>query len=316
MKIAFHSNQLGFGGTEVAMYDYAHYNETLLGNQSYIVSDKNASSLATLEKFQKRFPTFLYDNFGQVEQFTKDNGIEAIYLIKSGQNDSQLVRGVKNLVHAVFGYYGYDPHGDIYAYVSSWLARTASNNQSPYVPHIIHPMMDNQQNYRAFLKIPDDVLVLGYMPTGNFNIPFARECVYDIAKTRPDVYFLFMGGDSFITGVPNVIHLAGTVDSNVKVGFINTCDVCFHARDRGETFGLTVGEFSVHNKPVLTYMNSSEQAHLDILGDRAIRYKNKEQLLNIILNIKKEDFIGKDWNAYREYTPEVVMKRFNDVFLR
>jgi len=30
MKVAFHSNQLGEGGTEVALYDYAHFNETIL----------------------------------------------------------------------------------------------------------------------------------------------------------------------------------------------------------------------------------------------------------------------------------------------
>ena len=31
-KIAFHSNQLGIRGTEVALYDYAHFNETILKN--------------------------------------------------------------------------------------------------------------------------------------------------------------------------------------------------------------------------------------------------------------------------------------------
>ena len=40
-KIAFHSNQLCIRGTEVALFDYAHYNETILGNKSYIISDAN-----------------------------------------------------------------------------------------------------------------------------------------------------------------------------------------------------------------------------------------------------------------------------------
>jgi hypothetical protein len=39
MKILFHSNQLALRGTEVALYDYAHYNENFLGNESLIVSN-------------------------------------------------------------------------------------------------------------------------------------------------------------------------------------------------------------------------------------------------------------------------------------
>ena len=42
MKIAFHSNQLGLRGTEIALFDYAYYNRELLGNESIIISDINA----------------------------------------------------------------------------------------------------------------------------------------------------------------------------------------------------------------------------------------------------------------------------------
>ena len=34
MKIAFFENFLNVRGTTVALFDYAHYNEVLLGNQS------------------------------------------------------------------------------------------------------------------------------------------------------------------------------------------------------------------------------------------------------------------------------------------
>jgi hypothetical protein len=60
--IAFHSNQLGIRGTEVALYDYAHYNEEILRNKSYIISSAKAD-LATLKKFEKRFEVFLYEDF-------------------------------------------------------------------------------------------------------------------------------------------------------------------------------------------------------------------------------------------------------------
>lgn len=38
MKIAFLSNKITMRGTEVAMYDYADYNESILGNNSVIIT--------------------------------------------------------------------------------------------------------------------------------------------------------------------------------------------------------------------------------------------------------------------------------------
>jgi hypothetical protein len=36
MKIAFQSNQLCERGTEIALYDYAYFNKTILNNESVI----------------------------------------------------------------------------------------------------------------------------------------------------------------------------------------------------------------------------------------------------------------------------------------
>ena len=64
MNIVFHSNQLSIRGTETALYDYAHYNETLLGNVSYIMAPAN-SDMASYEKFLQRFGdrVILYTDF-------------------------------------------------------------------------------------------------------------------------------------------------------------------------------------------------------------------------------------------------------------
>ena len=65
MKIAFHSNQLGIRGTEVALYDYALGNRDILGNESIIISDANAD-LTSLDKFKTQFPVYLYNDFSEV----------------------------------------------------------------------------------------------------------------------------------------------------------------------------------------------------------------------------------------------------------
>ena len=67
MKILFHDNTLTERGTSVALYDYAKYNEEILGNESYICynsthSDNNSE---VVQKFTNRFPNRIvpYENF-------------------------------------------------------------------------------------------------------------------------------------------------------------------------------------------------------------------------------------------------------------
>ena len=99
---------------------------------------------------------------------------------------------------------------------------------------------------------------------------------------------------------------------NEKVEFINTCDAMIHSRERGETFGLTIAEFSTFEKPIITYSNSPEKNHINILGDKGFYYTNYNELYEILLNINPS---VKGYNCYTEFTPEKVMNKFKKVFL-
>jgi len=313
MKVAFHSEQLDFRGSSITLRDYATYNETILGNESYLVIN-GASPNESLPAFKDRFPILLYDHFGQTEQFVRDNGIDVIYYLKSGQNDGKLVSGVKNVVHAVFWFY--QPHGEVYAYVSEWLARAASGGQCPFVPHIITMDAKGKGDYREFLNIPKDALVLGYMGgRDSFALPFVHEAIREIAQSHKNIYFLFMNIDPFAPPSPNILHLEGTSDMDKKAGFVNTCDVCIHARIGGETFGYTIGEFSINNKPVLTYSGHDHRAHIEMLGDKAILYHDKQSLIDIVTHMDRDELVKGDWNAYLWYNPENVIRKFEEVFL-
>jgi hypothetical protein len=309
MKIAFHSNQLGIRGTEVALYDYALGNKNILGNESIIISDVN-SDLTSLEKFQTQFPVYLYENFSEVEAIVDQERVDAIYYIKAGSNDGKLVSNAKNLVHAVFKHK--EPHGEVYAYVSEWLSNEMSNGELPYVPHMVN-LPKHKLNYRNDFNLSSEIVV-GWYGGNNFEIPFARQAVIDIANKRKDIVFLFMNQDPFCN-LKNVIFIAGTTDLDEKVAFINTCDAMVHARERGETFGLTIAEFSSKNKPIITYRDSPERNHINVLGDKGLYYSNYQELYNILLNINKLGIEGKDWNCYQNYTPEKVMNKFKKVFL-
>jgi len=318
MKVAFHSNQLGLRGVEVALYDYALYNEELLGNKSIIISDKN-SDLGAYKKFADRFEVLLYDDFKEVTAFVDRHSIDTVYYQKAGSNDGKLVPNAKNAVHSVFQLY--QPHGDVYAYISKWLARHMNGESTPYVPYIVDILKyDHQQDYRAFLNIPEDAVVFGYYGgRDSFNIDFAKNAVVDVASKHKNIYFIFMNSDAFCDGLDNVIFLEGTTDFEKKIGFINTCNACLHARNGGESFGLTVAEFSNKNKPVLTTsyctVALNDLAHLDMLGEKAVLYHDYNSLVSLLTNFQDIEKTRTDWNAYREYTPELVMQQFKNIFL-
>jgi hypothetical protein len=306
MKIAFHSNQLGIRGTEVALYDYALGNIEILGNESIIISQAN-SDLQSLDKFVEKFKVYLYNDFSEVEGLIEKENIDAIYYIKSGENDGKLVTNAKNLVHAVFKHK--EPHGEVYAYVSKWLSDEMSNGELPYVPHMVN-LPKHELNYRKDFNISSEIVV-GWYGGNNFEIPFARQAVIDIAKKRKDFVFLFMNQDPFCD-LENVIFIDGTTDLDEKVAFINTCDFMIHARERGETFGLTIAEFSTLGKPIITYRDSPERNHIDVLGEDGMYYSDYQELYNILDNL----IVFTDINCYHDYTPEKVMNKFNEIFLK
>ena len=143
-----------------------------------------------------------------------------------------------------------------------------------------------------------------------------RDAVYDVAKNNPNIYFLFANFCKFCPKLTNIIHLPAIFDLEKKVEFINTCDAMLWARRDGETFGLAIAEFSTKNKPVIVTKEVGDLAHVHLLGNKGIWYNNKKNLTDILLNFNPEIESKKDWNAYMDYTPEKVMKIFNDIFLK
>lgn len=317
MKIAFHSNQLGLRGTEVALYGYALYNREILGNESIIISDKS-KDLGAYDKFKAQFDVHLYDNFSEVVDWVDKYNVDAVYYQKAGHYDGKVVPNAKNLVHTVFQYN--QPHGEVYAYISKWLANRMSSGELPYVPYLVDILRyDHNSDYREYLNIPKDATVFGYYGgSDSFNIDFAKKAVIDVAKLNKDIYFVFMNVDAFCDE-SNVMFLQGTSDLDKKIGFINTCNACIHARNGGESFGLTVAEFSIKNKPIITTTHCTAElndlAHIEMLGDKAVLYSDYNTLVQILTNFRDIQNSKEDWNAYSIYSPEIVMQQFKNVFL-
>lgn len=319
MKILFHENELNYRGTSIALYDYADFNERYLGNESIITYHKNEKTNhpAGIEKFKNRFQVFAYEDFSEVDAIIKKNQVDLFYAIKNGDKDGIETKECKTAVHAVFKHC--DPHGNVYAYVSEWLSQEMSGGIYPFVPHMVNFEAETKEDLRTELNISRNAKVFGYYGGAqSFNIPFAQKTVEQIAHKYKDIYFLFMGVDPFIkpkwwkSKLKNIIFLPPSADINRKLKFINTCSALLHARERGETFGITVAEFVLQNKPVITFADSPEKAHLMELGNDAYLYRNKNELKEILLDT---DLSKTAIRSYEKFLPQQVMEQFKKVFI-
>ena len=317
MIIAFQTAQIDVRGSCVAIYDYALYNETILGNTSIVVTDKRnvaKNDLVAVIKFTNRFPVIFYDDKEHLHRILQQKRCDMMYAIKYGKRNEIVFDDVKTVIHCVFDLS--EPHGVVYASVSKALAK--KYNYPLHVPHMIGmPPSKTKENMRQFLGIPVDALVFGrHGGVDTFNIPFVHEAIKEILQTHPNIWFVFMGAPRFVEH-PRVVYLPLTSDFDEKNRFIQTCDAHLECGTLGHSFGLSMGEFSVNNKPIIAFMGQVwNTAHYDILKDQAVYFRNKDEFKHILTTFDPELYKGQDINCYREFSPEKVMRIFDDVFIK
>lgn len=301
MKVGFLNNQIDNRGTGNATYDYAHYNETLLGNSStiytFVQGTHDAGSTA---RFLDRFGEIRY-----ISSLREVSDVDVLYHIKYGNDEGQRPReGIIYASHAVFTV---QHHGDRYAAISNWLAA----GRVPTVPHIVQ-VGRSDQDLRESLGIPKDAIVFGrYGGADTFDIPWVWDAITDTLNYRDDIWFLF-ANTNVGAKANHIVYKEQILGPEEKSIFINTCDYMLHARHRGETFGISVGEFASRGRPVLTWEDSGEKAHLYELSGAGLLYKNQQHLTGMLKFLKKP-YLN---YAYTEYQPIPVMEQFEKVFLR
>lgn len=327
-KVAFHSYQLGERGTEICLYKYAKYNREILGNESVIIST-SSRPIPSAERFRE-FSTFLYSNVWQpdgvnlelrktLEKLCSEQGITHFYAIKGGEDDGFMPQNTKRLAHCIFRMD--QPHGDVYAGVCKYISDKHGGTH-PHVYHIIDKdQSDYFENYREELNIPKDALVLGrHGGRDTFNLGFVHEAIRNTIDKRKDIYYVFLNTNEFINH-ERVKYLPWTMDEKLKTKFINTCDAMIHARYDGEIFSLSTAEFSIRNKPIITWSPEYVPSHYDIghlviLKEDCFKYKDQNELQIILTNISFNDIDKQSWDMYGDtFSPKNVMGQFNQVFL-
>lgn len=320
MNVGFFVRHFSERGTEVAIYDYANYNELLLNNKSYILcfteEAQKRFNLPTqrisYDKFSKRFEMIEINDINEMSSIIKKYNLSYFYTLTHGGsndiyqfNNKNIWNTCKTIKHCVFD--TTYPESDFYISISQMLNQKNRTN-IPVIPHIVD-LPNTDENLRNELQIPTDAIVFGrYGGMNEFNIGMAHDAIKEYLNLNKNCYFLFMNTYKFYEH-PRIIYLDRNIDLDYKVKFINTCDAMIHARSMGETFGLSIAEFSIKNKPIIT-SDWGDLEHIKILGDKAIVYRTKNDLITIFQNIKAILYSRNDWNAYRLYSPDYVMNLF------
>jgi glycosyltransferase involved in cell wall biosynthesis len=312
--VAFFVRHFSERGTEVAIYDYALHNETVLNNKSIIVcftpEKQRQMGFSDVRfaypKFAERFTILELDDIADID--VKSHNIDVFHTLTHGEyedtyqfENKSIWEGCRTIVHCVFE--TRNPHGDVYIAISDAL-NLKFGTTIPVVPHMIH-VDSAETNLREELGIPNDAIVFGrYGGRTTFYCPHAIEAVKSLAGGS--LYFIFMCTPHFIDH-PNVKFLGVTTDMKRKREFINTCDAFLHGQPAGETFGLAVGEFAVCLKPIFTYAHPSLcNNHILTLGEKAIIYVDTADLIEKITNFRPKNYDMKN-NGYCKYLPELVM---------
>lgn len=306
----------------MALYDYADAAERHLGVSAYVLFDRNAHNnfRGAVDKFAQRFGdrVVALDGWQGADPFLSTRSISVVYAIKCN-NDDRVSRlpGVRTCIHCVFD--AGAPYGDVYAKISPCVPGAC-----PVVPHIVRRARADGPDMRAELGIPPSATVFGrYGGYESFDIDCAREALLAVARSpAANVYFLLMNTPPLSEGDEGgrIIYMERTSDEHAKSCFIRTCDAMLHARSSGETFGLSVGEFSAHNRPVITSRDHTDGGiasfHLDTLGSKGVYYSTKDELIGILTSFDRAAAKRADHNAYRTFEPAAVMATFDKVFLR
>jgi hypothetical protein len=202
--VAFLCNITTLRYGEVSIYDYAHYNETILGNKSIIIAheyhrnntNQNNDMKQLYEKFNNRFDIHYFSSKDDICQIVTNNKITHLFTINSRIADDL------SLNHHECN------HTNLFVFDSEPVDTVCSPIEDPANPelykkfHLTSHFIDlpeTNENLRSELSIPENAVVFGqYGNKDSFSIFFVRDRIQNIIKERDDIYFLFMNTYPFI----------------------------------------------------------------------------------------------------------------------
>ena len=137
IKFLLHSTSFSERGDSVTLLAMAGLIKEEFGDRCAIVVPADAEHISEeriSEAISRGFEVFRYRNKSELDAFAKSRGITHSYVFSSGRRtdlpyfdksdpESFRIGDTFHITHVVFR--NFDPHGEVYAYVSDWLMNWA-----------------------------------------------------------------------------------------------------------------------------------------------------------------------------------------------
>ncbi|KZM49295.1 hypothetical protein [Labrenzia sp. OB1] len=313
MRIGFQAGTLNERGMSVALHDYAVGVQQELGHEAFVFHNEAKSTPSVVEKFGRSVTLVPMKPDTDSRRVSEPFKLDFCYYIREGRAVPVDITAGRSGVHAVFRHF--EPHGDVYAYVSDWLADWMSGGLAPAVPHIVD-LPQAEGTLRQKLGIPREAFVVGrYGGYDQFNIPFAHSAVEEALRRRPDLWFLFVNTEKFIDH-PRALFLPSIVDPVEKSRFIATCDAGLNAKKIGESFGLAIAEFLMAGRPVFSWAGGMDRNHVVMTPKPDWIYRTRRELVRLLVDYTPSSADGDlARHSVSQFLPGPVMRRFDEVFL-
>jgi hypothetical protein len=292
-----------------------------------------------------------YTSRGDLERLAKRSNLTHNYVVSDGslagvsysEDDPRRYRlnDLQHLTQAVFR--RYEPHGDVYAYISEWLYDWSQSPQAKYfwgplrrfhgprlgdglqklsvdwVPHIVKPEDGDGPAFRRKYQIPIHAKVIGRIGGfDEFSDPAARRGLLSSIESNPGYYAVLVNTRRFANH-PRIIH-CDYLDRQEVWDFYAACDVLVNGRKMGESFGFSIVEPLSVGKPILApavIRNiRMDKHHVQLLKPFNLLYKNAEHFSRLIdEELSSPTEAGDLRAAAAPFSQSRVMKRFKDVYL-
>jgi FkbM family methyltransferase len=281
-------------GTHRATMDYYRFAHPILGHHPQLVTCRKPNAMTDidwreLEAEKKRLGpqwNMFVDESAMMDSI-REKAPDALWVLSIAPYAPPFVLpedvSTKLCVLRTFGDRdgGYDQPAHVTTRVSSTVAL---KDDAGIVPHVVFfdevlrervvTSMDRPVT-RDSLGIPADALVLGrHGGFETFDVPDVQSSVIKLANTFGNkLHFVFVNTKKWSEDLPPNVHFLPCSTSRSFISaFISLCDGMIHARQRGETFGLSCAEFAVHGKLVLSWTPAIppadyERNHIDLLRD-------------------------------------------------
>ena len=173
-------------GSAIRSIRLARGNMTILKNHSFIAcrSDHVINfDLFLMMKAEFKEKLFIYYEQQQLDDFIQKNKIDLVYFSHDGKQAELPTKFEPLIYHSMFT--TLYPQGTLFTCISEWLNRRFQTH-FPVLPHIVENFEGipvDKYSLRKSLGIPENATVFGgYGGREQFDIPFAKSCVVDIAK--------------------------------------------------------------------------------------------------------------------------------------